>query len=130
MTFLQAAMRILLRRPGAAVPDHHGAAAVFALRDGAFEGVVFDRMVFGLDREPLLARHQARAAGDRPALHHAVELEPQVVVQPRRRVLLDDEAVALGARLAAARLRRHAEFPFLAVDVECHRLDFTRRSST
>src|SRR3974390_850354 len=29
----------------AAIPDHHGAAAVFALRDGAFERVVFDRMV-------------------------------------------------------------------------------------
>jgi hypothetical protein len=49
-------------------------------------------MVLDMDGEPLLARHQARALGDGPALEHFVELEAEIVVQPARRVLLDDEA--------------------------------------
>jgi hypothetical protein len=35
-------------------------------------------------------------------------------------VLLDDEFMPLAARLAAARLRRHIEPPFLAIDLEGH----------
>src|SRR3954464_14148962 len=93
MAFLEAGMRIAVRLPLAAVPDQHGAAAIFAFRDGAFELVVFDRMVFDLHREPLLARYQAWPARHRPALHHTVEFEPQIVVQTRRGVFLDDEVV-------------------------------------
>ena len=112
--FFIALVRIALRRPGAAVPDHHRAAAVLALRDGALEVVVFDRMILDVDGEPLVARHEARAARHRPAHHHAVELEPQVVVQPRRGVLLDDEAgCPCAARLPAARLRGDAEVALL-----------------
>src|SRR5262249_52916922 len=37
--------RIAFRMPAAAVPDHHRAAAILALRDGALERVVLDRMV-------------------------------------------------------------------------------------
>ena len=47
--------------------------------------------------------HQARAARHRPALHHAVELEPEIVMQARRRVLLDDEVVALARAPAVPR---------------------------
>ena len=73
----------------------HGAAAILALRDGALEAVVLDRVVLDMHGQPLLAGDKARAAGDRPALHHAVKLEAEVVMQAPRRVLLDDEAVAL-----------------------------------
>src|SRR5262249_31796972 len=86
MTFLVAGVRVALRIPAAAVPNHDGAAAILSLRDASLECVVFDRMIFDVDRKPLLVRNEARAAGDRPALHHAVELESQVVVQAPRGV--------------------------------------------
>src|SRR2546421_9471200 len=91
MTLVESLVRIAFGRPGSAIPDHHSAAAVLALRDRTFELVVLDRMVLDLDREPFLARHQARSACDRPALHHAIKFEPQVIVQSPRSVLLNDE---------------------------------------
>src|SRR6187551_2598194 len=35
--FLVSAMRVAVRLPAAAVPDHHGAAAILPLRDGPLE---------------------------------------------------------------------------------------------
>src|ERR1700704_3817814 len=93
MTLLEALMRIAVRLPDPPIPDHDRAAAVFALRDRALEFVVLDRVILDLDREALLARNKARAAGDGPALHDAVELEPKVVMQPARGMLLNDEPV-------------------------------------
>src|ERR1700688_3857308 len=75
--------------PMAAVPDHHGAAAIFALRDGTLEAVVLDRMVLDMDGEAFFAGIEARPAGDRPTFHDAVELEPQIVMQAPRGVFLD-----------------------------------------
>src|SRR3546814_3074296 len=69
------------RRPAAAVPQHHRAAAVLTLRNGPFERAVFQRVVLDADGEALLAGHQARPLGDRPALQHAVHLQAQVVVR-------------------------------------------------
>jgi hypothetical protein len=43
----------ILTVPIAAIPNHHGAAAVLPLRNGPFEVAVIQRMVF-LDREPLV----------------------------------------------------------------------------
>src|SRR5262249_7540656 len=75
MAFLEGPARVAVRMPAAAVPDQHRAAAVLALRNGALERVVLDRMILHLNRQTLLARDEARTAGNRPALHHAVELE-------------------------------------------------------
>src|SRR3546814_2854266 len=51
----------------------------------------------------------------------AVHLQAQVVVQPPRRMLLDQVAVAaLGLRLLAARLRRRLEIALLAIGGERH----------
>src|SRR5262249_7259406 len=91
MPLVEATMRIAVRRPGAAVPHDHGAAAVLALRNVALEIEVLHGMVFGAHRKPLVADREARPAGDRPALEHAVELEAQVVMGAPRRVLLHDE---------------------------------------
>src|SRR5690606_27826212 len=92
------------RLPGAAVPDQDAAAAVLALRDHALEVGVLERVVLGLRCEPPLAGHEARSLRHRPALEHAVELEPEVVVQAARGVLLHDEAPA--ARPTRARVAR------------------------
>src|SRR6266436_3846050 len=105
MTFFVARVRVALRVPAAAVPNHDGAAAILSPRDGSLECVVFDRMIFHVDGKALLVRNEARAAGDRPALHHAVELEPQIIVQPAGGMHLDDELISLGPPRATARLR-------------------------
>src|SRR6185436_5582523 len=70
--------------------------------------------------QPLDRRIRRRAFGDRPALHHAVELQPQVEVQACRRVFLDDEVELPGGpgalfRGAAFRLSRLPEITFLPV---------------
>src|SRR5262249_51016250 len=72
----------------------HGAAAVLALRDVALELEVLHRVVFGLHREPLFVGDEARPVRHRPALEHAVELEPQVIVQAPRSVHLHHEFAA------------------------------------
>src|SRR5262249_57628294 len=52
LALLEPALGIALGLPGAAIPDHHGAAAVLALRDDAFALVVFDRVVLAAHRQP------------------------------------------------------------------------------
>src|SRR5215470_19209176 len=121
MTFLVAHVRVALRVPAAAIPNHDGAAAILPLRDGSLEGVVFDRMIFHVDCKALLARHETRAAGDRPALHHPVELEPQVIMQAPRGVFLDDELISLVSMRAPPWLRGHVELAFLAIYLKAHR---------
>ncbi len=96
VALLEAELRVIFRLPAAAIPDHHRAAAILAFGDGAFERVVLDRMIFDVDREPLVVRYEAWAAGDGPAQHHAAELQPKIVVQPCCGVLLDDVAVVFG----------------------------------
>src|SRR5688500_14784179 len=120
MALLVAALRIAFRLPGAAVPDHHGPAAVFTLGNRALEFVVFDRVILHMHREPLLAGNEARAAGHRPALHHAVKFKPQIVMQPGRGMLLNDESIAPAFSGLAARLRRDPEAAFGPVGLKCH----------
>ena len=62
-----ALVRVAVRDPAATIPDHDGAPTIFAFRDRALERIVFDRMVFDLNGQALLAGIEARAARDRPA---------------------------------------------------------------
>ena len=59
VALLEAALGII-GFPSAAIPQHDGAAAVFAFRNGAFEIAVIQRMVLDLDREPLVVRIERR----------------------------------------------------------------------
>ena len=88
LAFSICALRILAV-PIAAIPNHDGAAAVLALRNGAFEVAVIQRMVFDLDREPLVVGIEGRALGDGPGFEDAVQFESQVVMQMRCRMLLN-----------------------------------------
>src|SRR5207247_7009893 len=64
----------------------------------ALEGAVLERMILDVHGEALVGGIEAGTLGHRPALEDAFELEPEVVVQPARRVLLDDEkTIALAA---------------------------------
>src|SRR5262249_22526498 len=121
MTFFVALMRVAFRVPAAAVPNHDSAAAILSPRDGPLECVVFDRMIFHVDRNALLVRNEAGAAGDRPALHHAIELEPQIIVQAPSGVFLDDELISLGSVRAPPRLRGQVELALPAVYLKAHR---------
>src|ERR1700732_4194550 len=105
MPFRKPLLRIALRLPSAAVPDDHRARAIFALLNIPTEIKVFDRVVLGADRKPLFADREARAFGDRPAFQDSVHLEPQIVMQPARRVFLNDELSALAPDSRTCRLR-------------------------
>ena len=115
-----ALMRIALGHPAAAIPDHHRAAAVLALRNGALECIVFDGVVLDMDGEALFAGVEARPPGHRPALHDAVEFQAQIVVQPSRVMFLDDVTVAAARPLMPARFGGDAEFSLFTVSFERH----------
>ncbi len=110
----------IVRYPIATVPELHRAAAILALRNGAFEIAVIQRMIFHLHRQPLVVRIERGAARDRPGFEDAVELQPEIVMQPGRSVLLDHEPPAPGRRYPglAARLRGFFEIPLFSVGGE------------
>ena len=83
-------MRVALRRPGSAIPQHHLAAAVFPFRDRPFEAAIFQRMVLDADREAFFRRVETRPARHRPAFQKAIELQAEIEVKPPRPMLLDD----------------------------------------
>src|SRR5262249_53893817 len=111
----QPPVRVADRLPGAAVPDHHRAAAIFTFGDDALELAVFERMVLGHPREALLRRVKARTSGDGPALQHAVMLKPEIKMGAPCRVLLDHEAVAHHSLALWRRFRGLAEVALGAV---------------
>src|SRR5262245_43004806 len=126
-----ALVRVAVGLPGAAVPDHHRAAAVFALRDGSLEVAVLERMILHLHGEALVGGVEAGPLGHRPALEGALELEPEVVVEPAGHVLLDHEgsrarAAPRGRRRFARRLRRGLEVPLATILAQPHLLIFPR----
>src|SRR5438045_8967753 len=86
-----------VRRVGAAIPKHDGAATVLSLRDRAFEGVVVDGVIFDLHRESLHRWIKAGPFRHRPAFHYAVEREPKTEKQVTAGVFLNEEAKASSA---------------------------------
>src|SRR5215211_1377792 len=85
--------------PRPSVPDDHAPRAI-AGPDLTFEGRIVERVILDLHGEPLLARIGRRPLRNRPRLQHAGDLEPEVVVQRARRMLLDH--VAQRTRFALA----------------------------
>src|SRR5438874_4912272 len=79
----------ILGPPHTLVPEEHLAGAILLFWDHALELAIFERMVLGLHGEALGSGIEAWALGHRPALQDALELEAEVVMQPRRGVALD-----------------------------------------
>ena len=75
----------------AAIPDDDLAGAVLAFRDHAFERAVVVRVILGHHRQAFVVAVQRRSFRHCPGLQHAVAFEPEVVMQPSRRMLLHDE---------------------------------------
>ncbi len=90
----------------------------------AFEVEVLDRVVLDVDGHPPDLRIEGRALRDGPRDEDAVDLEAEVVVEPRRAVALDDEPPAPTAR-GGGRVRRRfrglAEVALATVFLEGHR---------
>ena len=108
------------RVPVAAVPELHGAAAVFSGRYRAFEIAIVERMVLDLDGQPLIGWIERRAAGHRPGLEHSLPFQAQIVVQAPSVVLLHDEAQPRGGSHApiARRFGGLCEIPLASVCLE------------
>ena len=103
--------------PVAAVPQLHRAAAILVLREWCLRSRR-SRADGPRPRPPAAClRIERGSARHRPGLEDAVEFQPQVVVQPRRGVLLDHEAPLLRRRHldVARRLRRLLEIALLPV---------------
>ncbi len=109
-----------LRRPVTTVPQHHRAAAVLALRDRAFKVSIIEGMVLDFDRQAPLVRIERRPPCHRPGLEHALVFEPQVVVQARGGVFLDNETQAFGRRdrRLAARLGGQGEVTLRLIGIQ------------
>ena len=123
MTFLQRRMRFALRLPASPVPQHDRAAAIFALRDCPFECSIRQRMVFGVHGQPFVGRIKAWSLRDSPAQQNAVEFQPEIVMQPRGVMFLDQIGKSLaGSRLIGRRFRRSVEMALALVFFQGHRM--------
>ena len=112
-----------MEHPRAVVPDDDVPAAVLAVRDDPLEVEVLDGVVLDVHREVADLRIQGEALGHGPAHEHAVDLEPEVVVQRAGPVTLDHEARRAVARHRLGRAGRLAglgEVPLLPVLLEAH----------
>ena len=112
-----------LRLPRAPVPDDHVTGAVLLGRDDALEVEVLDRVVLDVDGHAPGLRVEGGALGDGPADEDAVDLEPEVVVQPGRPVALDDEPARLtgpGGGQVGRRFRGLPEVALAPIVLEGH----------
>src|SRR4030095_16211628 len=122
LAFPVARDRIALGIPRAAIPYHHGTAAVFAFRYDAFESTVLDRMILDVHRETLVGGIETRTFRNGPAQQDAALLQAKIVMKMACRVLLHDKRASgrLGASLAARRLRRPTKIALRAIGLERH----------
>ena len=96
----------------------------------ALEVRVLERVVLDVHREMTLSAPERDALRHGPARERTVALEPEVVVEPPRRVPLDDEPRPLAlASDASERLRRLPRTALAPVLVEAH-LWIVARSAT
>ena len=78
-------------------------------------------MILCADRQALVRRIQAWTLSDSPAQQNAVKFEPQIVMQPRRVVFLNEIRKASPRILVRRRrLGRFAEITFPSVFFEYH----------
>ena len=91
--------RVAQQFVAAAIPQHHAAAAVLALRNVAFKAAVVERMILHVHGQMFGQRLQARAFGNGPGFQGSVHFQAKIVVQPRGVVTLDAEVVARRRRL-------------------------------
>src|SRR5258707_14478468 len=89
----------VLRMVCARIPDDTCPCAMVALGDGPFKSSIFKRMILHHDGQAFVPGIQRRTFGDRPALERAIELQSKIVMEPGRRMLLNDKTKSAGGRL-------------------------------
>src|SRR5690606_1597037 len=77
--------------PAAAIPDDDLSCTVFTFGNLAFKLIVGQWVIFHLHRHAFDSGVQTGALGHGPAFHGAIQLQPQVVMQPAGPMLLYDE---------------------------------------
>ncbi len=87
-------VELALHFVGSAIPHHHRSRAIAALRNLAFEAGIVERVVLGLDCQPLVTRIQRRPFGYGPGFERAVYFEAEVIVQAASGVFLDHEGIS------------------------------------
>src|SRR5450432_2823516 len=111
---------VTLGLPGASIPNHDRTATVSSFRNSALEAAVFDGMILGLHRQALHPRIERGTFGHSPAQKHATELEPKVIVEVARVVLLDHVATAAFSRGFAGGLAGFSEIALPSVLGQTH----------
>ncbi|GAO05323.1 hypothetical protein PSR1_04232 [Anaeromyxobacter sp. PSR-1] len=111
------------RPPRAAIPHDDGPGAVVPRGNDPLEVGVLDRVILDLDGHAAVGRVGGRALRHGPAPQRAAQLQPEVPVEPPRRVLLDHEGprragIARAGLTAAERLRRPARVAHGAVSLQ------------
>ncbi len=92
------------------------AATVLPCGDDSFKAAILQRMVFDFDPPVVFVRRiETWPFGHGPAFQHTADLQPKIVVQVRRVVLLDDEFCRRAANwlCRSARLGRLFEISLL-----------------
>src|SRR5437879_12460753 len=102
------------------VPHHPGGRAVLSFRNEALKIRVLDRMILGPYSQPLDSGVERRPLGHGPGCQDSVHLQPEVVVQPGRIMLLDykDAVAARAAPDATGGFGCLTELPLSAVFLE------------
>ena len=102
---------------GSGVPDIDLTTAVLPFRDLSSERQVFHRVILGVHREVIDRRGVGQVLGYRPTDQNAITFQPEVVVQPARVMLLDDERVVVAdlRRLRRNRFGRLRTVPHAAI---------------
>ena len=109
-----------LRFPRAPVPDDDVAGTVLLGRDDPLEVEILDRVVLDVDRHASGLGVEARALGDGPADEDAIDLEAEVVVEPRGPMPLHDESTGRAGDRGGRGLRGLGEVSLAAIFVEGH----------
>src|ERR1700677_4949833 len=91
MTVRQSTIDISLWLPVTKIPNHYGAAAILPFWNRPFKASIFDWMIFHLYCQSLVSRKITRSLGNRPAFQHAMPAQPEVIMQPTRRMLLHNK---------------------------------------
>ena len=80
--------RVMVNAP---VPDDHAPRAVIVLRDETLKILVIERVIFDHHGQPFYGWIERGPPRDGPALQHALQFEPEVVMKGPGRVLLNDK---------------------------------------
>ena len=88
-------------------------------------------MVFRAHRQPFVGRIQAWSLRDSPAQQNAIEFQPEIVMQPRGVVFLDQVGKSLaGLRLISRRFRRSVEMALALIFFQRHRMPRSHIAAT